>query len=63
MLLRGGSGNKPKVGGQNKCKKCHELGHREAGCPYNGAKKNGIVGEMMLPGRMEVRPQPLRRAG
>ena len=37
--LEGGSGNKPKVGGKNTCKKCHELGHREAGCPYNGAKK------------------------
>jgi hypothetical protein len=37
--LEGGSGNKPKVGGLNQCKKCHELGHREAGCTYNGAKK------------------------
>jgi hypothetical protein len=37
--LEGGSGNKPKVGGKNTCKKCHELGHREAGCPYNGPKK------------------------
>jgi hypothetical protein len=37
--LEGGSGNKPKVGGLNQCKKCHQLGHREAGCTYNGAKK------------------------
>ena len=26
-------------GSLNKCKKCGELGHREAGCPTNGTKK------------------------
>jgi hypothetical protein len=26
-------------GSLNKCKKCGELGHREAGCPTNGTNK------------------------
>jgi ribosomal protein L32 len=26
-------------GSLNKCKRCGELGHREAGCPKNGIKK------------------------
>jgi hypothetical protein len=26
-------------GSLNKCKKCGEIGHREAGCPTNGTKK------------------------
>ena len=30
---------KVKTGGKNKCKRCQELGHRQAGCPLNGTKK------------------------
>ncbi|XP_014751623.2 uncharacterized protein LOC106865635 [Brachypodium distachyon] len=43
-LEKGGSSSKknpPKgqLGSQNRCKKCDQLGHREAGCPTNGVKK------------------------
>jgi hypothetical protein len=30
---------KVQTGGKNRCKRCQELGHREAGCPRNGTKK------------------------
>ncbi|KAM3245574.1 hypothetical protein ACQJBY_056731 [Aegilops geniculata] len=32
-------------GSLNKCKKCGEIGHREAGCPQNGTKKRKSRGE------------------
>jgi ribosomal protein L32 len=28
-----------RTGSLNKCKKCGEVGHREASCPKNGTKK------------------------
>lgn len=30
---------KVQTGGKNRCKRCQELGHRQAGCPLNGTKK------------------------
>jgi hypothetical protein len=30
---------KIQTGGKNRCKRCQELGHRQAGCPLNGTKK------------------------
>lgn len=32
-------------GSLNKCKRCGELGHREAGCPKNGIKKRKSNGK------------------
>lgn len=42
--LEGGKGGPKKkepkqLGSQNRCKRCQELGHRQAGCPLNGPKK------------------------
>lgn len=42
--LEGGKGGPKKkepkqLGSQNRCKRCNELGHRQAACPLNGPKK------------------------
>ena len=34
---------KGQLGSQNRCKKCKQLGHRQAGCPTNGVKKRSFI--------------------
>ena len=33
---------KKQLGSKNRCKRCNELGHRQAKCPLNGTKKGNM---------------------
>ncbi|KAM3293770.1 hypothetical protein ACQJBY_036974 [Aegilops geniculata] len=54
-LEKGGGNYKKKpppkgqLGSQNRCKKCKQLGHRQAGCPTNGVKKRNPKSRKIKP--------------
>ncbi|XP_037431196.1 uncharacterized protein LOC119297555 [Triticum dicoccoides] len=79
-LEKGGGNYKKKpppkgqLGSQNRCKKCKQLGHRQAGCPTNGVKKRNpksrkikpnteIDVECTIPGDvLQASPRPVTRS-